>query len=141
MSAQRTLLGAVPPAICDLVCNRRPADRLTGDPTAGSWIEIGASVDPGLGLGAPNTGGHRMPAATDHRGAPGRSCLVTYVDRTMTCVDCGVEFIHSAADQEFYAQKGFTSDPKRCTSCRAYRRSTRDGGWRRCPVDRRPAGL
>ena len=53
---------------------------------------------------------------------------MTYVDRTMTCVDCGVEFIHSAADQEYYAQKGFTSDPKRCASCRAYRRSTRDGG-------------
>jgi CxxC-x17-CxxC domain-containing protein len=53
---------------------------------------------------------------------------MTYVDRTITCADCGVEFIHSAADQEFYAEKGFTSDPKRCTSCRAYRRSTRDSG-------------
>jgi len=52
---------------------------------------------------------------------------VTFVDRTMTCVDCGVEFIHSAADQEYYAQKGFASDPKRCASCRAYRRTTRDG--------------
>jgi CxxC-x17-CxxC domain-containing protein len=51
-----------------------------------------------------------------------------YLDRTMTCVDCGVAFIHSAADQEYYAQKGFTSDPKRCASCRAYRRSTRDTG-------------
>jgi CxxC-x17-CxxC domain-containing protein len=51
-----------------------------------------------------------------------------YLDRTMTCVDCGVAFIHSAADQEYYAQKGFTSDPKRCASCRAYRRSTRDSG-------------
>jgi len=54
--------------------------------------------------------------------------VVTYVDRTLTCVDCGVEFIHSAADQEYYAEKGFISDPKRCASCRAYRRSTRDGG-------------
>ena len=53
---------------------------------------------------------------------------MTYVDRTITCADCGVEFNHSAADQEFYAEKGFTSDPKRCTSCRAYRRSTRDSG-------------
>jgi CxxC-x17-CxxC domain-containing protein len=53
---------------------------------------------------------------------------MTYVDRTITCADCGVEFIHSAADQEFYAEKGFTSDPKRCTSCRAYRRATRDSG-------------
>jgi CxxC-x17-CxxC domain-containing protein len=53
---------------------------------------------------------------------------VTYLDRPLNCVDCGVEFIHSAADQEYYAQKGFTSEPKRCASCRAYRRTSRDGG-------------
>jgi len=53
---------------------------------------------------------------------------LTYLDRSLNCVDCGVEFIHSAADQEYYAQKGFTSDPKRCASCRAYRRTTRDSG-------------
>ena len=52
--------------------------------------------------------------------------LVSYADRTLTCADCGVEFIHSAADQEFYAQKGFGSDPKRCPSCRASRRQMRD---------------
>ena len=34
---------------------------------------------------------------------------MTYVDRTLNCVDCGVEFIHSAADQEYYQQKGFAS--------------------------------
>ena len=51
-----------------------------------------------------------------------------YVDRTLTCVDCGAEFVHSAEDQEFYAQKGFVSDPKRCASCRAARRSMRDSG-------------
>ena len=53
---------------------------------------------------------------------------MTYVDRALNCVDCGVEFIHSAADQEYYVQKGFASDPKRCTSCRASRRAARDGG-------------
>ena len=53
---------------------------------------------------------------------------MAYSDRTLTCVDCGVEFIHSAADQEYYAQKGFASDPKRCPSCRASRRVARDGG-------------
>jgi CxxC-x17-CxxC domain-containing protein len=56
----------------------------------------------------------------------GRSVPVSYVDRTLTCVDCGVEFVHSAADQEFYAQKGFVSDPKRCSSCRASRRNQRE---------------
>ena len=54
---------------------------------------------------------------------------MTFVDRSLVCVDCGVEFIHSAADQEFYSQKGFSSDPKRCTSCRASRRSARDTGY------------
>ena len=47
---------------------------------------------------------------------------MTFVDRTLTCVDCGVEFIHSVADQEYYVQKGFTSDTKRCTSCRVAQR-------------------
>jgi CxxC-x17-CxxC domain-containing protein len=60
--------------------------------------------------------------------APRRS-IVTYADRTLNCVDCGVDFIHSAADQEYYAQKGFASDPKRCTSCRASRRAAREGGY------------
>ena len=54
--------------------------------------------------------------------------MTAYTDRTIACVDCGVEFIHSAADQEFYAQKGFVSDPKRCPSCRATRRTARDAG-------------
>ena len=54
--------------------------------------------------------------------------IVSYVDRTLTCVDCGAEFVHSAEDQEYYKAKGFVSDPKRCPSCRAARRSTRDGG-------------
>jgi CxxC-x17-CxxC domain-containing protein len=54
---------------------------------------------------------------------------VTYVDRQLSCVDCGVEFIHSAADQEFYAQRGFVSEPKRCTSCRASRRQARESGY------------
>ena len=60
--------------------------------------------------------------------APG-GAFVTYADRSLNCVDCGVEFIHSAADQEYYQQKGFVSDPKRCTSCRASRRASRDGGY------------
>jgi hypothetical protein len=54
--------------------------------------------------------------------------MVTYTDRSIACVDCGVEFIHSAADQEFYAEKGFASEPKRCPSCRASRRQARSYG-------------
>jgi hypothetical protein len=33
-------------------------------------------------------------------------------------MDCGTEFTFTAREQEFYATKGFTSEPKRCFNCR-----------------------
>ena len=48
-------------------------------------------------------------------------------DKTLTCSDCGQEFLFSGDDQEFYQSRGF-SEPKRCRSCRAQRRSEREGG-------------
>jgi len=51
-----------------------------------------------------------------------------YEDRTLTCQDCGQSFTFSADDQSFHAMKGFTNEPKRCTSCRQSRRSERNGG-------------
>ncbi len=53
-----------------------------------------------------------------------------YSDRTITCVDCNQPFEFSAAEQEVFANRGFTNDPKRCPSCRAARRGDRysDGG-------------
>ena len=44
-------------------------------------------------------------------------------DKTIVCADCGQEFVHSVADQERYAQRGLTNDPKRCKPCREKRRS------------------
>jgi CxxC-x17-CxxC domain-containing protein len=52
---------------------------------------------------------------------------VPFTDKTLTCADCGTQFIFTADDQEFYAQRGFT-EPKRCRNCRSARRSERDGG-------------
>jgi CxxC-x17-CxxC domain-containing protein len=54
---------------------------------------------------------------------------MTYSDRTLTCAQCGNEFTFSAEDQEFHAGRGY-QDPKRCPSCRAERRNSRDGGSR-----------
>lgn len=42
-----------------------------------------------------------------------------YQDKTLTCQDCGAEFTFTAGEQEFYAQKGFENEPKRCKDCRA----------------------
>ncbi len=52
---------------------------------------------------------------------------VTYSDQVLACVDCGTEFVFSASEQSFFAEKGFTSPPKRCPSCRAQRRAS--GGY------------
>ena len=60
----------------------------------------------------------------------GRDLKLLVLDQPTRGLDVGsVEFIHSAADQEYYQLKGFASDPKRCSSCRASRRATRDGGY------------
>jgi CxxC-x17-CxxC domain-containing protein len=52
---------------------------------------------------------------------------MTYSDRSLTCVQCGSEFIFGADDQEFHASRGY-QDPKRCPTCRAERRNSSGGG-------------
>ncbi len=47
-------------------------------------------------------------------------------DRTLTCADCGQEFVFTASEQQFYADRGF-SDPRRCRSCRAARKAQMGG--------------
>ena len=32
-------------------------------------------------------------------------------DKTLTCCECGNEFVFTASEQEFYAEKGFTNAP------------------------------
>ncbi len=53
---------------------------------------------------------------------------VSYQDKTLTCVDCGANFVFTAGEQEFHASKGFTNEPRRCQSCRLSRRAGREGG-------------
>ena len=48
-----------------------------------------------------------------------------YEDKTLTCVECGSEFVFSASEQEFYAEKGFQNEPKRCSDCRQARKHDR----------------
>ena len=62
---------------------------------------------------------------------------MSFTDRELTCADCGTMFIFSANEQEFYAQKGFTNDPKRCLACRSARKTTR--GDQRGPRQMYPA--
>ncbi len=48
-----------------------------------------------------------------------------YSDETLNCVDCGRSFPFTASEQEFFASKGFTNKPSRCSDCRAARKSSR----------------
>ena len=41
-----------------------------------------------------------------------------YEDKKIICKDCGQEFIFTAGEQEFYAEKGFQNEPQRCKACR-----------------------
>lgn len=44
-------------------------------------------------------------------------------DKTLTCKECGAEFIFTASEQDFYAEKGFTNEPQRCKPCRNVRKN------------------
>ena len=47
-------------------------------------------------------------------------------DKTIVCVDCGKEFIFTVNEQEFYKEKGFDNEPKRCPDCRRARKNQKN---------------
>ncbi len=49
-----------------------------------------------------------------------------FEDKTLICKDCGKEFIFTAGEQEFYAEKGFQNEPVRCKECRTSRKASRN---------------
>ncbi len=48
-----------------------------------------------------------------------------FEDKTLTCRDCGSEFLFTAGEQGFYLEKGLLNQPQRCPNCRANRRRER----------------
>ena len=36
-----------------------------------------------------------------------------YEDKTLVCKECGKEFVFTAGEQEFYAERGFQNEPDR----------------------------
>ena len=51
----------------------------------------------------------------------------TFNDKNLACADCGQEFVFSKNEQAFYAERGFTNEPKRCKNCRDKRKMAREG--------------
>ena len=60
---------------------------------------------------------------------------VSFVDRTLTCRDCGREFLFTAGEQEFYQSRGLQNEPRRCPECRAARRAADGNGRARAMHD------
>ncbi len=54
---------------------------------------------------------------------------MSFQDKDIKCSECGTSFTFTAKEQEFFASKGYTNEPKRCQTCR----QARQNGWRRQP--------
>jgi CxxC-x17-CxxC domain-containing protein len=65
-------------------------------------------------------GGPSAAAALGER----RGDTMEFQDKILNCVDCGAEFVWTAGEQLFFADKNFKNEPKRCKACKA-KRATR----------------
>jgi len=52
---------------------------------------------------------------------------MAFQEKQLQCSDCGKTFPFTVEEQEFFASKGYTNEPKRCPTCRQNRRSERYG--------------
>ena len=46
-----------------------------------------------------------------------------YEDKNLVCKECGNEFVFTAGEQAFYAERGFQNEPKKCKACRDARKN------------------
>ena len=63
--------------------------------------------------------------------AKGGGDLLAFADKTLKCRECGMDFVFTAGEQGFYAEKGLVNEPKRCPGCRQQRRQERTGSTTR----------
>jgi len=49
------------------------------------------------------------------------------MDRSLVCRECGVSFVFTQGEQEFFQSRGLTNPPSRCPKCRAVRRAQQAG--------------
>src|SRR5258708_39565451 len=51
-----------------------------------------------------------------------------YHDKVLKCSECDAEFVFTAGEQMFFADKGFKNEPKGCKACKAKRAQGGGGG-------------
>ena len=52
---------------------------------------------------------------------------MSFQEKSIQCSDCGATFTFSAEEQEQFASRGYTNEPKRCPSCRQARKAQQNG--------------
>jgi CxxC-x17-CxxC domain-containing protein len=52
---------------------------------------------------------------------------MSFQDKSIQCSDCGTTFTFSAGEQEQFASRGYTNEPKRCSPCREARKARQYG--------------
>ena len=55
---------------------------------------------------------------------------MAFQDKTIVCVDCNTDFVFAADEQQKFADRGFTNEPKRCKACREARKAQQGSGNR-----------
>lgn len=51
--------------------------------------------------------------------------------RILICTECNQEFVFTAQAQEYFAEKGYSEDPKRCKSCHTkFKKHQRDSSYK-----------
>ena len=84
----------------------------TDDSSAAEPVQKGDQTDQGSDMGS-------------DQGTSPQQGGGAYQDKTLTCRDCSKEFVWTAGEQEFYAQKGFSNPPGRCRVCRGKYKAAR----------------
>ena len=60
---------------------------------------------------------------------------MSFQDKTIKCRDCAKDFVFSAGEQQFFAEKGFDKPPIRCSECRKAKRQNRGEAKPQMPVE------
>ena len=44
-----------------------------------------------------------------------------FQDKVLKCIDCGTDFIFTSGEQQFFYEKQFKNEPRRCKNCKSKR--------------------
>jgi hypothetical protein len=55
--------------------------------------------------------------------------------KILICTECGEEFVFTVAAQQYFLERGYSEDPKRCKTCHTkYKKDQRDNNHSPQPI-------